>query len=786
MLSILRRYADNNKSFANAKRLSRQIGWVVVAPQVSFVLIVPVPDPSSSPSITMPAPTVTFPPNHTPPFPALYLYPLNDSFVPKHISLVGNQRVKIGRQTNVKTVPGERNGYFDSKVLSRQHAEVWEENGKIFIKDVKSSNGTFINGDRLSAEGVESEPYELKTDDIVEFGIDIVGEDNKTIIHHKVAARVTCIFNVEDALTAQRDAYNFQQQQQSQQVAAGAAGTLNGAAHKRPMLQPQQNVSNVMGGMGGGARQPGKSTLTFEHILRRLSGELQKSRETSAELGAVAGAMGEIENVIGGGQPPNLPPYPHSLPAIRPPQPQNLQQQQQSQQQQSQQHQHSLDSEPSSSALHVLQSQLAETQASLSSHVEKIRTLETILSDHENIKRDVSALRELIEEQRDRQRLSSQRSREEDDDDDDDGQSIHTIVPHELESVPEEDETELEESEEERSARREELGRPRTPEPSSLGMHEDDYVGEHTRMAPSQPPGIPDEMTRRLSFLSDQLESALELSRSLQVQHAAAQQTIETLEGKVNVLESMVKATQSSQVVEGVKHAEEAVVREKAQQDSMVSLLAEFRKTIEDRWDSVKNDWEAERERMEKARGEWENRVKVLEDGVASASGKFELGIASLTTQLTNIKTNGLIMPSKHTGGLVTPPSPRSLSDVDSDSEQPLNDGVKGRKRSRSLGSRGHRGRSGKASRSRSPATSASATLVDGMSAPGTESSVTSLHSRRSSTDSPGTDPRSVEAVAAALGLEMTKFSRFPPTPESSIHSELSRAPAEEAQHGQV
>ena len=38
---------------------------------------------------------------------------------------------------------------------------------QIFIKDVKSSNGTFINGERLSAEGIESEPFELKTDDTV-------------------------------------------------------------------------------------------------------------------------------------------------------------------------------------------------------------------------------------------------------------------------------------------------------------------------------------------------------------------------------------------------------------------------------------------------------------------------------------------------------------------------------------------------------------------------------------------------------------------------------------------
>jgi len=117
--------------------------------------------------------------------PALYLYPLNDSFVPKHIALVLQQRVKMGRQTNAKTVPVKRNGYFDSKVLSRQHAEVWEQDGKvivnpllswvhegnlalqIYIKDVKSSDGAFINSERLSGEGLESEPFELKSNNIV-------------------------------------------------------------------------------------------------------------------------------------------------------------------------------------------------------------------------------------------------------------------------------------------------------------------------------------------------------------------------------------------------------------------------------------------------------------------------------------------------------------------------------------------------------------------------------------------------------------------------------------------
>ncbi|PPQ89690.1 hypothetical protein CVT25_014222, partial [Psilocybe cyanescens] len=84
---------------------------------------------------------------------------------------------------------GERNGFFDSKVLSR-HMEVWEDGGKTYIKDITSSNGTFINDERLSSEGHESDPFELKSDDIAAL-IDITGENNKTIIHDQAARHDT-------------------------------------------------------------------------------------------------------------------------------------------------------------------------------------------------------------------------------------------------------------------------------------------------------------------------------------------------------------------------------------------------------------------------------------------------------------------------------------------------------------------------------------------------------------------------------------------------------------------
>ena len=123
----------------------------------------------------------------------LMLLPLNHSFETKIIPLpYYPDTLRIGRQTNAKTLPSSTNGYFDSKVLSRQHAEVWAEpkTGKVWIRDVKSSNGTFVNNTRLSQENKDSDPHELRAEDILELGIDIFSEDNKSIIHHKVAARV--------------------------------------------------------------------------------------------------------------------------------------------------------------------------------------------------------------------------------------------------------------------------------------------------------------------------------------------------------------------------------------------------------------------------------------------------------------------------------------------------------------------------------------------------------------------------------------------------------------------
>ncbi|KAI0826980.1 hypothetical protein BC628DRAFT_1434503 [Trametes gibbosa] len=664
----------------------------------------------------MPAPFAT--PHAPVQLPALYLYPLNDTFIPKHISLASNQRVKIGRQTNAKTIPQERNGFFDSKVLSRQHAEVWEDNGKIYIKDVKSSNGTFINGERLSPEGLESEPCELKSDDVVEFGIDIVGEDNKTIVHHKVAARVVCVLSELEAQAAQRAEQSPQGYlgQMSNQPGAGnnafnfagnGQGSSNGPAgpQRRPTLQPQGLVG--MGGMGGNVRVPGKSGLTFDHILSRLQGELQKSRETGAELHSLNSGLAEIHDTLGGNLPPNLPPYPSNLPPVVPPQPGRP----------SEETQPEPHSEPSP-AISELQVQLQETQRSLADHVDKVRTLEGMLAEHDMIKQEVNTLRNAMEERKREMELfrfrtqnsnHGRRSRDHQDDehdasddDDDDARSVSTIVPHELEPVDEVDEEQVAaEEEEERRRRRDELGRPRTPEPTGIGMSEDeDYqehdqdryrkqsvVDLHARSRSPQPPAsaaIPDELIERLNALSKQLEMALEVSRSLEVQHASAQSTISVLEAKVASLETLVQATQTqveaqsevtgrlAQEAEAARAApsepsvpaaavEEARVQER---ESLTAMFTEWKKNVEGRWSSVQEDWNEERERLRRAKEEWESRMRSAEETISGAAAKVESGLLSLSSfraQQHQSLVNGNAKPHS-SGGLVTPPSPRSLS----------------------------------------------------------------------------------------------------------------------------
>ncbi|KAG0325751.1 hypothetical protein BGZ99_000196 [Dissophora globulifera] len=81
--------------------------------------------------------------------------------------------LKIGRFTDRQSLPNRVT--FKSKVVSRGHAEIFTEQGKFYIRDTKSSSGTFLNHARLSPPGVESKPTQLKDGDVVQLGVDYQG-----------------------------------------------------------------------------------------------------------------------------------------------------------------------------------------------------------------------------------------------------------------------------------------------------------------------------------------------------------------------------------------------------------------------------------------------------------------------------------------------------------------------------------------------------------------------------------------------------------------------------------
>ncbi|KAJ2599882.1 hypothetical protein GGF39_002037 [Coemansia sp. RSA 1721] len=85
-----------------------------------------------------------------------------------------NTVLKVGRFTEKVSQQMSRIA-FKSKVVSRSHAEIWTENGQFYIKDTKSSSGTFLNHIRLSPPSVESRAHPLNDGDILQLGVDYQG-----------------------------------------------------------------------------------------------------------------------------------------------------------------------------------------------------------------------------------------------------------------------------------------------------------------------------------------------------------------------------------------------------------------------------------------------------------------------------------------------------------------------------------------------------------------------------------------------------------------------------------
>ncbi|KAK9363115.1 hypothetical protein V1504DRAFT_446329 [Lipomyces starkeyi] len=243
----------------------------------------------------------------------LYLTPLNNTFTRKCISVpCYPNTLLLGRQMNSRTIPTPENGFFDSRVLSRQHAEIWADRntGQVWIRDIKSSNGTFINGRRLSSEGEESEPHELKAEDVIDLGINISSEDSKTVLHNKVSARVEKIVFGAVNLLSQSGLGMFPQGQSQLHPNSGGINlsysdidpTVN-LGNRNLKLSSAGHLSNgntlsMTGATGGPGRAKHriisrvlassgvttKGPISLEMVVKRITNEIQFAKTQHSEL----------------------------------------------------------------------------------------------------------------------------------------------------------------------------------------------------------------------------------------------------------------------------------------------------------------------------------------------------------------------------------------------------------------------------------------------------------------------------------------------------------------------
>lgn len=113
--------------------------------------------------------------DHSSTTPALYFGPILRKTKPGARLSIGRYTEKV-RETAYAPQGSDAGVVFKSKVVSRTHGEFYVDNyGNWYVKDLKSSSGTFLNHVRLSPAGIESADTPLQNGDILQLGMDFRG-----------------------------------------------------------------------------------------------------------------------------------------------------------------------------------------------------------------------------------------------------------------------------------------------------------------------------------------------------------------------------------------------------------------------------------------------------------------------------------------------------------------------------------------------------------------------------------------------------------------------------------
>ena len=151
---------------------------------------------------------------------------------------------------------------------------------QFYLQDTKSSNGTFVNKDRLSVANTDSAPREVYSSDIVQFGVDVT-ENNRKVTHGCIIATLTLYHPTGDEATNNNcERINTSNTGRD----SGGSDFYNTSNHN---LSGSQIVTTITSGqliqLSGHLKEALKREESLEAKIQSLEAVLNKTSQTSAE-----------------------------------------------------------------------------------------------------------------------------------------------------------------------------------------------------------------------------------------------------------------------------------------------------------------------------------------------------------------------------------------------------------------------------------------------------------------------------------------------------------------------
>ncbi|XP_058065726.1 uncharacterized protein LOC131215356 [Anopheles bellator] len=98
----------------------------------------------------------------------------SEPFQKRVVSFYTGTEALVSRLDRKPPINKDKTLYFSNRVVSRKHAALFYLEGKFYLKDLGSRNGSYLNGELIGCAESEVQPTEareIKSGDVVRFGI---------------------------------------------------------------------------------------------------------------------------------------------------------------------------------------------------------------------------------------------------------------------------------------------------------------------------------------------------------------------------------------------------------------------------------------------------------------------------------------------------------------------------------------------------------------------------------------------------------------------------------------